>query len=168
MEFDPPSVEHWFSYQTRVSLELPPGWKENVVGARHVVYGLVAPETEEPDLVVPPVFIVRVVEGLLDHPESYLELSRELLASEWTELEPEAHETIRVDDFDGVLDVFSYREDEVDARVTQLQVFVQLGQLCFGLTGVVGTEAREKYLPVFQDAVRSVRIIVPWPEVEEA
>jgi hypothetical protein len=51
----------------------------------------------------------------------------------------------------GAVDEFEISE-AADCLVTQYQVFVQVGQVIFSLTGMVEENHRESYLPVFEAA----------------
>ncbi len=167
MESAPPTLVHHFSYTTRVSLELPPGWLGDEAAERQVIYADAGVDPVGGDAAFQPKLVVQVAEAPLPDPEAYRVLSRELLASPLEELEPVAHEDVTVDGVDGVLDVFRYRDPGGDARVTQLQVFTQLGEVGFSFSGVVEAQHEEAYLPVFRAAIASVRFIFPWPEGEE-
>ena len=165
MEYASPSTIHLYSSRTRVSLEMPPGWQEADDGDRQVIYAPEEAFADDPGTRVPPKFVVKVVDVLLADQTSYLQLAQQLLDTPMQDLERISHETIEVDSFDGVLDVFTYHEPEADGPVTQLQVFVQVGQVVFSMTGLVDPATRDAYLPVFRQAVESVRFIIPWKEV---
>lgn len=162
MEYAPPDVVHYYSERTRVSLELPAGWVEIDAGDRHEIY---APEGSDDDDGgwVTPRLVVKVVDSLFTDPETYLKLSQQLRDS-MEDAESVGRETLEVDGFDGVEDVFRYSEPSVNRRVTQLQVFVQVGQAVFSLTGVVDAKAEADALGAFRDAVASIRFIMTWPQ----
>jgi hypothetical protein len=162
-----PQAIHFYSAQTKISLELPLGWQEQEIGDHYAIYALEDERARQEGLAHPPKFVVKVVEVLVQAPDAYKTLACELISLPAQNLEIISHGDREVDGFDGVVDVFSYYEESVDSLVTQYQVFAQVGQVVFSLTGVVQETHKGSYLDVFEAAAESVRFIVDMPAREQ-
>jgi hypothetical protein len=162
-----PDAIHFYSHRTRVSLELPVGWQEQETGERYAIYALGGDRAQQRGLEHPPKFVVKVVDVPVPTPDAYRELAQNLVSLPAQNLEIIFHSDRKVDGFDGVVDVFTYYEEAVDSLVTQYQVFAQVGQVVFSLTGMVQETHKAAYLDVFEAAVGSVRFMVAWPDEEQ-
>jgi hypothetical protein len=160
MGYAVPESVHFHSAQTKVSLELPYGWQEQETGDHHAIYALEEGRARQEGLDYPPRFVVKVVEVLVQTPDAYQELAQSMRSLPAQDQEFVSHSAQTVAGFEAVVDVFSYLEPAVDSRVTQYQVFVQVGQVVFSLTGIVQETHKAAYLGVFEAAVASVRFIV--------
>jgi hypothetical protein len=167
MEYASPAVVHHYSDRTRVSFELPPGWIELDPAERLAMYILPPEDPDADDPAVSPRYIVKVVDGLLIDPEAYRQLAQELLGQPMEQLETLSHEAAEVDGFDAEVDVFRYHEPSVDRLLTQVQAFVQVGQVVFSLTGMVDATLEDDARPVFEQALASTRFVLTGAGTQE-
>ena len=154
MRYPRPDVIHFFSDETRVSLELPDGWKLDETDVRFAMY-----RAAQDAFGQAPTLIVRVVDIQTTDPGAYKKLARQMLELPRKEMRVISRSAVTVDGFAGTVDVFSHYQDVVAQRVTQYQVFVQVERVIFSITGIVAQESQKAYLPVFEAAVQSIRFI---------
>jgi len=154
MRYPKPDVVHFFSHETKVSIELPTGWELDETDVRFAMYR--APQNTFGQA---PTLIVRVLDVQIADPEGYQKLAQQMLDLPREDMHLFSRDTLQVDGFPGTVDVFSYYQDIVAQQVIQYQVFVQVEQVVFSITGMAEQESGETYLPVFEAAVRSVRFI---------
>jgi hypothetical protein len=88
----------------------------------------------------------------------------DLLAEELLQLYPPPLEigdrhSLTVDNFPARLDIFSFYDPEFNIQVTHNQVCIQLPDALYSAIGIVERQSTESLLPVFEQAVRSIRFI---------
>lgn len=148
-----PTHIHFFSYETKVSLELPSDWQVESEAEGVVTYILEGPES------ITPHFIVKTIGLPYSKPSAYQELAQTLLSLPRTDFVLLSHVLNEVDNQPAVTDVFTYSELEVEARLLHYQVVVQVERVMFSITGI-GLEAQaQELLPLFAAAVESVRFV---------
>lgn len=156
---------HFFSAETKVSLELPIGWEEADTDAGTAIYTYdLDDEADEADeevsaVALSPKYIVRIIGLPSAHPNAYQRLAQTLREQPRAGQEGLTHSEIEVDGQPAVLDVWVYDDAEAQRRVVHYQVFVQIDQIVCSLTGIAEDAQRARWLPDFEIATQSVRFI---------
>ena len=145
---------HFFSYETKVSLELPAGWSElqELVGA--AIYGY-----DDADSQSSPRFVVKTIAL----PTSTAGADQSILAGIIQAARPiqmlNEPITVDIDGFSGQMAIFTFQPSGLSTVMLQHQVVVQVDQIVFSLAGVVEASAQAIWLPVFEAIGQSVRFI---------
>jgi len=148
-----PAYTHFFSYETKVSLELPSGWTLESESEKTAVYTVDVGESP------PPKFLVKTIGLPQSQSGSYQELAQALLSIPRIDFVLRAQNLSEVDNQHASIHIFSYFEPEIGQRLLQYQVIVHAERVIFSLTGV-GREAQaENLLPIFETAIQSVRFV---------
>lgn len=160
---------HFFSYRTHVSAVLPVGWEEFEEGEKSVTYIFdLADVLDEDELIneeggklFNPKWIIELF-AIPDSSLKYLEdVSKALLMKPRQDFNPIRHESIEVDGCPGICDEFLYREPDYKGQLIQHQSFVLVDNVLFSFSGVIPKELKEEFASAFDDALQSVRFILP-------
>lgn len=141
---------HFYSDQTRVSLELPVGWVEAEKGERSASYVSREPGAEGASLAVT---VTRVRD---DEGGSHERLLAALLGRPGGAVEERAERT--VDGLPAVEAVVA--RDTEGARFVEAHVAAQTSDLVWAFSVMAPYDDRDRTLAVFRDAVDSVRLIL--------
>ena len=150
---------HFFSYETKVSLELPVEWEEEEVGQDTVTYAFGLDE-DEPEFEHPPKLIVKAIAVPMGESDAYKQLAQQMVDIPRQDVQVISRRAELIDDVPAVVDVLSYYEDEVGSRLTQYQALAQIENVVFSVTGIVEESRMDEVLPVFEGAVKSIRFIL--------
>ena len=148
-----PANIHFHSYESRVSLELPAGWEEEVEVAEQVTY--VNRDGSETGL--QPRLIVKVMTVPADS-DAWRELADQLRDRPGREV-VESKE-ISVDSVPARLDITGYEEAQLGGRVVHVQAFAQISDMLFSISGVASWSERAMWTPEFAAAIDSIRFIL--------
>ena len=62
-----------------------------------------------------------------------------------------------IDNHSARIDIFKMIDEETQIPITQYQLTVQLNTAVFGLIAIMKTEEQDNYLPIFNEAVQSIK-----------
>lgn len=148
-------LTHYYSKEIGVSLELPEDWHEGENNGERVSYGCASEGQYHPQLLIQrvPLSAVEQVSDGCDR-----------LAEELLQLYPPPREmgdrhSLTVDNFPARVDIFSFYDPEFNIQVTHYQVCIQLPDALCSVIGIVDKPSAESWLPVFEQAVQSIRFI---------
>ena len=152
---------HFFSHESRVSLELPVGWEELSEAEHQVIYSYeIADEGEEAgSWLSNPRFMIKLFPARSREVEALERASASHLKANSEQLHQIRHDKAEVDGHSGILDIFTCKDAESGQMVTQLQAFVLIDNVLFSFTGITQKEHQDAFIPTFEDALRSARFI---------
>ncbi|MCC5810996.1 MAG: hypothetical protein JJU06_11535 [Ectothiorhodospiraceae bacterium] len=152
---DYPSHIHFFSWSTRVSIELPAGFEvaEEDDAERFALY---ADDLDDDDPWGARVQ-TRVAVLPSDTPGGHLALADAAL--DRLNASADAREEHVIDHCPAVEQTLRYRDNDGD-EVLQHAAYVQAGDLLFSIVAQSPGDRAAEYLPVFREMVRSVRLIL--------
>jgi len=150
------------SKRTGVSITLPIGWhQESSEDPNHAtdIYYQSLGEPYSPCITVK---IIEIPEAEY-HQNNYQELSEILLAEQAQSSFSQTLEILEqlienIDDHAARIDIFKMIDAETKIEVTQYQVTIQLAASVCGIVAIMKTEDQDFYLPVFNEAVRSLKL----------
>lgn len=158
---DNSEVLHFFSLETKVSLELPVGWEDQEEDGGLAIYYYEMNDDEEesnfdkcnPRLIIKtfaiPTNTPDALKNIADSTVQAYQIQRQILERSVTE----------VDSYPAIVNIFTYQDDEMSCTFIQYQVFVQISQIICSISGVVELQYQQEFLPVFEQAVKSIRFI---------
>ncbi|MFA9444517.1 hypothetical protein [Egicoccus sp. AB-alg6-2] len=151
-----PSRVHVFSWATRVSLELPVGFVQ--ADEAPEINAAVYADDLDADAPLGGRILVKAVPvppGDEEAAGDLADVSAELpgRALEW-------RREIEVDGRDAVLQLLRYRQEDLDVEVVRLEAYVPTGATVFSLTGLAPTHAADRYVPVFEQAFSTARLVL--------
>lgn len=152
---------HFFSHESRVSLELPIGWEELSEENHQVVYYYEDFEEDdsEKSWINDPRFMIKLFPSPSTDIENLERASTSSFKVEHEQLEKFNHTELKVDGYPGILDIFSYKDSESRKLVSQFQLFVLIDNVIFSFTGLMLKKFQDRLIPVFNNAIQSVRFI---------
>lgn len=159
-DYSNPDYVHFFSHETKVSLELPIEWEEEEENEGMATYAYGVDEDEEPEYEYPPRLMVKTIGIPSGQPDAYRKLAQQMIDMPARDKKIVSRDTQEIDGHEGTVDVFSYYLDDAGGLVTQYQVFVQISNVIFSITGMVEDKHGEELLPVFGAAAKSIRFIL--------
>lgn len=151
------------SPKTNVAITLPVGWFK----------GSITEETDYPTDIYflspgapcAPQMIIKIIEipPAERHPHNYQELSEIVL------LEQAQHSLLQpiqiidqrlemIGDRPARIDIFNYIDCDSQIPITQYQISIQLDTAVCGVVAMVKTEDQERYIPLFEQAAKSITI----------
>lgn len=151
----PPYIHH-FSWNTKISIELPLGFEEAAEDEENnsAIY---ADDLDEDDELG-----ARVLTKATAVPEAE-DAAYRLLAGESAGLPGRRTQTRRDCTIDGaaaVQQVHLYHEDELEIDVMRHETFAQLGNVVFTITCLAPAARADEYLPAFEHAANTARFIL--------
>lgn len=148
---------HHFSWSTRISLELPLAFEE-VSEDPEGHLAIYADDLDEDD---PPGARVAAKLSSLgtDDPAALRRLADET-AKHHRDAVREGPEEHTIDHLPALQQVLRYHEPQADGEVVRHETFVQAGNAVFSITGFARAADAPRYLPVFDHAARTARIIL--------
>jgi len=156
----------FFSHESKVSLQLPVGWEEMEEGKEYVIYYESLADDDDEDNLNPlksshdPKLIIKTFALPSADLNAYRELSAQIISQQNQRQEILYQTTNKVDGFDASIDLFTYWDEKEQCTVLQYQVFVQIAeQIICSITGMIEDSAKNEYLPIFEQAVESIRFI---------
>ena len=152
---------HFFSHESRVSLELPVGWEELKEEKHQVIYYYES-FTEDEDSrswITNPRLMIKLFPSPSDDLQNLEKASQSNFQQSHSELDKLEHNSQTIDGHPGVLDLFRYRDIESGELVIQLQVFVLISDVLFSFTGLMTQNYEDEIIPVLKTAISSVRFI---------
>ena len=163
-------VLDFFSHESKVSLQLPVGWEEMEEGDGYVIYyesldddDDSSEDSDNSDQAKPshdPKLIIKTFGLPAAEPLAYRQLSAQILNQPRQRQEILSQTIGEVDGFEATIDLFTYFDEPEACTITQYQVLVQIAeQIVCSITGMTEDSLKEKYLPVFEQAVQSIRFI---------
>lgn len=151
-----PDRVHHFSWHTRVSLELPVGFENQLEDERDRV-ALYADDLDEGDAPGARVQTrLTVVPGNDD--QQHLRLAEATGATTGTE--PLERRAIRIDGLPGVEQTLRYHEPGMGTDVVRHEAFAQADNVVFSIVCMTAAQRQEEYLPAFREAVASARLVL--------
>jgi len=154
-----PEYIHFFSWVTRVSIELPVGFEEQVEDpeTNSAIY---ADDLDDVDDLDEPG--ARVMTKMTAMPGGVEDAYRSL-AEASTQIGVrtiEHREECIVDGAPGIRQILSYHDEDSGGNVIRHETFAQLANLVFSLTCLVPEGRSTDYLPAFEHASDSARFIL--------
>lgn len=154
---------HWFSKESRISLELPFSFYE----AEESSENSSAAYREDPeDVGGPGAVVVAKATGI---PVGQTDGFR-LLAEESAKVLPKgasfSHETITVDGIDAITQVFEYSDPDLGVAVQRRELFAQIGNVVFSITALVPQDRIEACRPGLDHAFKTARFVL-LPEISQ-
>ncbi|MCT7983110.1 hypothetical protein NG796_07375 [Laspinema sp. A4] len=145
----------YYSAEMGVSLELPEDWHEGESNRERVSYSCTSEGPYHPQLLIQRVPL-SVWERVSDGCDR---LAEELLQLYPPPLEIRDRYPLTVDNFPARVDIFSFYDPEFNRQVTHYQACIQLPDALYSAIGIVERQFAESLLPVFEQAVGSIRFI---------
>ena len=147
---------HFFSWASRVSIELPVGFEEQLEDpdTNSAVYADDLDDEDEPG--------ARVMTKMTAVPVESSDAYRSLAAAS-AEIDSRSVEHQRecaVDGASAVRQILSYRDDEAEIDVIRHETVAQLGNVVFSIICLAPASRRTDYLPAFDHAADSARFIL--------
>lgn len=153
---------HHFSAETLISLELPLEWGEESEDERTAVYMYQPFDDTYGDEEVErtaPRLAVRLI-AVPGAPADVLErLSAALLGKATGDVQVRSTKAVIVDGLPGKVTVFECDAPEGGRRITWHQAFVQWDDVVFSFAGTCPSSERDTYLPQFEAALASARVV---------
>lgn len=153
---DLPDLIHHFSWATKVSLELPIGFEEESEDASANV-AIYADDLDEDD---PPGARVMTkataVPGQGD--EAWQALADQIAALPGRTVASRSE--TRIDGLPAAQLVVRYHDDSADMDVVRHETVAQAGDVLFTITGLVPAELADQYLPAFERASATARMVL--------
>lgn len=156
MSVQAPERIHFFSWATKLSLELPVGFEESDE-APEVNAAMYADDLDEDDPLGGRVLARatavgegddRAWQGLADAsariPGRTLVWQRDL----------------EVDGLDVRMQLLRYTQDDLDVDVVRLEAFAQAGNVVFSFTGLAPASREDEYVPAYEHAVTTARFVL--------
>lgn len=156
MSTQTPTRIHFFSWATKVSLELPVGFEE-VDEVEEINSAMYADDLDDDDPLGGRVLVKATAvpvgedtawQGMADAsarlPGRSLDWQREL----------------EVDGCDTRLQLLRYRQDDPDVDVVRVEGFIQAGNIVFSVTGLAPAAAEHEYVPAYEQAVTTARLVL--------
>ena len=152
---------HFFSHESRVSLELPIGWEELSEENHQVVYCYedFEEDNSEKSWINDPRLMIKLFPSPTTNIDNLEQAAASSFKVEHEQLEKLKHTELKVDGYPGILDIFSYKDSESGKPLTQFQVFILIDNVIFSFTGLMLKKFQEELIPTFNDAIKSVRFI---------
>lgn len=150
---------NFFSHETHVSLALPIGWEELKEEKANVIYYYEVFEEGDESYELNPRFMIQLFPMPNTDASNLERASKSNFEVEHVQLEKLTHQNTTVDGYPGVVDVFTYQDQTYDTKMLQFQTFVLVDNVLFSFTGLSPDEYRADIVPMFEDAVNSVRFI---------
>ncbi|MFP4408246.1 MAG: hypothetical protein ACLFPW_06980 [Spirochaetaceae bacterium] len=153
---------HFFSWVTRVSIELPVGFEEQREDPDNnaAIYADDLEDDEEPG--------ARVMTKMSAVPSTVTDAYRSIAAAsvEAGSRTVENREECSVDGVPGIRQVFSYHDEEAGVRVLRHETYAQVGTAVFSITCLAPARKNAEYAAAFDHASRSARIVLTPSEGE--
>ncbi|MFW5842390.1 MAG: hypothetical protein ACOCW6_00555 [Spirochaetota bacterium] len=148
---------HFFSWGTRISLELPAGFEEQIEDPDNsaAIYADDLEEGEEPG--------ARVMAKMTAAPSAATDAYRSL-ASASAQIgtrELEHREEGGLDGAPAVRQILRYRDEEAGMDVLRHETYAQLDNVVFSVTCLAPSNRSADYAAAFEHASRSARIVLP-------
>ncbi|HBW88599.1 MAG TPA: hypothetical protein DEG17_06915 [Cyanobacteria bacterium UBA11149] len=149
------------SKKTGISITLPIGWyqesKEDADSPSDIYFQSLG-EPYSPYITIK---VIQIPE-IEYHENSYQELSEIILKeqaeySSWKPLEMLEQRLGNINHHPARIDIFNFIEKETKIPVTQYQLTLQLDRAVCGLVAIMKTEDKDRYLPVFNEAVQTIK-----------
>jgi hypothetical protein len=148
--------------KTGIAITLPIGWhqesNENTNCATDIYYQSLG-KPYSPCITIK---IIEIPEAEYHH-NNYQELSEILLAEQAQSscsqtLEILEQKIENIGEHSARIDIFKIIDEETKIPITQYQVTIQLATSVCGIVAIMKTEDQDFYLPIFNEAVRSLRL----------
>lgn len=151
-----PELIHHFSWATRISLELPLGFEEELEDddAHVAIYGDDLDEDDPPGARVQ----TKATNVGTDDPAALRKLAE--ASADRVGGSREGPEELTVDHLPALQQVLRYRQEEIETDVVRHETFVQAGNVVFSITAITSQEDADRYLSAFDHAARTARIIL--------
>jgi len=148
--------------RTGVSITLPIGWHQESGEDPNYATDIYYQSLGEPYSPCITVKIIEIPEAEY-HQNNYQELSEILLAEQAQSSFSQTLEMIEqrienIDDHAARIDIFKMIDAETKISVTQYQVSIQLANSVCGIVAIMKTEDQDFYLPIFNEAMRSLQL----------
>ncbi|MBS3941454.1 MAG: hypothetical protein KG028_10885 [Actinobacteria bacterium] len=156
MSVQTPSRIHFFSWHTKVSLELPVGFEE-ASESPEVNAAMYADDLDEDDPLGGRV-LVRA-SAVPDGDET----AWQRLADESAGLpgrETVWRRDLEVDGLDVRMQLLRYAQDDIDVEVVRLEAFAQAADVVFSITGLAPADRQDEYVPGYEHAVTTARFVL--------
>lgn len=151
-----PERIHFFSWYTKVSLELPVGFEE-VDEVGEVNAAMYADDLDEDDPLGGRVLVraTAVPEGDTTAWRQQAEASAGIddRRLEW-------RRDLEVDGLDTCLQLLRYTQDDLDVEVVRLEAYAQAADIVFSITGLAPADREDEYLPAYEHAVATARFVL--------
>lgn len=151
-----PSRIHFFSWATRISLELPVGFEEALEDTEER-YAIYADDLDDDD---PPGGRVQTRVTRVGNDDSGNLLRAADAAIAQLGHQPLLRREFDIDHLPALEQTFRYYFDSMETDVVRHEAYVQAGDLIFTIVGLAGADRETEYLPAFREAAATARIIL--------
>lgn len=151
-----PERIHFFSWSTKVSLELPVGFEE-VDEVDEINAAMYADDLDDDDPLGGRVLVraSAVPEG---DDAAWQHLAD---ASARTDDRTLAWQRdLEVDGLDCRLQLLRYTQDDLDVEVVRVEAFAQAADIVFSITGLAPADREAEYVPAYEHAVTTARFVL--------
>jgi hypothetical protein len=151
-----PDYIHWFSWHSRISLELPVGFEEKSEDpeTHSVSYADDLDEDDPAGALV----LAGITPVAADLPDAYREL-----AGQSALIRPDAvrnRRTLVVDGVPAEQNVLEYHDDDLGMAVLRHETFAQIDNLIFSISAIAPLDKADEYQDDFDHAVSSARFVL--------
>lgn len=151
-----PTLVHFFSWATKVSLELPVGFEE-ADEAPQANAAMYADDLDEDDPVGGRVLVTAT--GLPEgHDDAWQQLANASAQLPGRSLAWQRD--LVIDGLDARMQLLHYRQEDPDAEVARLEVTAQAGNVVFAITGLAPADRADDYLPAYEHAATTARFVL--------
>lgn len=151
-----PERIHFFSWYTKISLELPVGFEE-VDEVDDLNAAMYADDLDEDDPLGGRVLVraTAVPDGDADAWRKLAEASARIddRTLDW-------RRELEVDGLDVCLQLLRYTQDDLDVEVVRVEAFAQAADIVFSITGLAPADREDEYLPAYEHAVTTARFVL--------
>ncbi|OBQ26743.1 MAG: hypothetical protein AN483_20525 [Aphanizomenon flos-aquae MDT14a] len=149
------------SKKTGVSITLPIGWYKEIKEDTDYPTDIYYQSSGEPFSPCITIKIIQIPE-VEYHQNNYQQLSEIMLAEQAQHSFSQPLEILEqllenIDNHSARIDIFKMIDEETQIPITQYQLTVQLNTAVFGLIAIMKTEEQDNYLPIFNEAVQSIK-----------
>lgn len=150
---------HFFSYETGVSIELPIDWEQKDESNGTVAYVYQVDNNDASQIKKAPALVIKKIDIPAGNPDAYKALENELIEMPRRDKIVISQTTREIDGLTGLEYVLSYIDDEINGTVVHIQSLLQVDNSIYSISGIVEEEHQENFMTVFEDVMNSVRII---------
>ena len=163
-----PDYIHFFSWETRVSIELPVGFEEQFEdpGTHSAIYADDLDDDDESDDAddSPGARVMTKMTAVPEtSPEAYRAIARASAEGPAQDANPRTVQHRREREIDGapaLRQVLTYNDEEAGIDVVRHETFAQLTNVVFSITCLAPASREAEYLPAFDHAGDSARFIL--------
>jgi hypothetical protein len=155
---DYPELVHFFSWETRISIELPVGFEEYMEDGE-TNSAIYADDLDDEDAELPGGRVMTKLTAVaVDSAGAYRELAA--ASARIGDRSVESREECTIDGAPALRQTLAYRDEDAELDVIRHETFAQVGNVIFSITGIAPAARRDEYLPALDRASRTARFIL--------